>query len=135
MSEVQKQIDDFLAGDKYAVVGASTDRAKYGNKVLRAYGQAGKTAFPVHPKADVLEGLKSYPNLSSLPEAVDGISIITPPAITENVVQEAIQTGVRRIWMQPGAESVAAIEAAQAAGIDVIAGGPCLLVAVGYRES
>ena len=55
--------------------------------------------------------------------------------LTERIVEEAIAAGVRHLWMQPGAESAAAIERARAAGLNVIAGGPCLLVALGYRES
>lgn len=135
MTDIQKQIDGFLAGERYAVVGASTNRSKYGNKVLRAYGQAGKTAYPVNPSATEIEGLQSYPDLASLPSEVDGISIITPPAITAQVIDAAIEAGIPRIWIQPGAENAEAIERARAKGIDVIADGPCLLVAVGYRET
>jgi len=72
--------------------------------------------------------------LEALPKQVIGISVITPPKITESVVQEAIRAGVKHIWMQPGAESPAAIAAAEAAGLEVIAGGPCLLVVLGYHE-
>lgn len=127
-------VQDFLAGSKFAVVGASKDRSKYGNKVLRCYMQHGRTVYPVHPAADVIEGLPVSANLSSLPEPVHGVSIITPPAVTEAVVDEAIQLGIKHLWMQPGAESPSAIARAEAAGIDVIANGPCLLVVLGYGE-
>jgi predicted CoA-binding protein len=125
---------EFLAGDRFAVVGASTDRSKYGNKVLRSYLQNGRTVYPVNPKAAEVEGLKAYPDLRSLPESVHGISIITPPAITEQVVNEALALGIRHIWMQPGAESDAAVEAARAAGANVIPGDACVLVVQGYTE-
>ena len=125
---------DFLAGETFAVVGASTDRAKYGNKVLRSYIQNNRKVFPVNPNANEVEGLKAYSDLASLPEKVDAVSIITPPPITEKVVKEALDLGIRHLWMQPGAESEAAIAAAQAAGANVIGGDACVLVVQGYRE-
>ena len=125
-------IPPFLAGSTFAVVGASQDRSKYGNKVLRCYLQHGRKAYPIHPTAVEIEGLQAYANLSALPETVDGVSIITPPAITEWVVEEAIRLGIRHLWMQPGAEHEGAIQRAQASGMNVIAGGPCLLVVLGY---
>lgn len=124
----------FLESGPYAVVGASSDREKYGNKVLRCYQQHGMEVFPINPRATEIEGLKAYPSLETLPKQVTGISVITPPKITEAVVQEAIRAGVKHIWMQPGADSPAAIAAAEAAGLEIIAGGPCLLVVLGYHE-
>jgi predicted CoA-binding protein len=131
----QEQIKQFLAGKRFVVVGASKDRAKYGNKVLRAYLQNHRDAIPVNPGADQIEGLTAYRDLASVPSDVDGVSIITPPAVTEKVVEQALQRGIKQIWMQPGAESSAAIESAEKAGANVIAGGPCLLVALRFRES
>ena len=127
-------IRDFLSGGPFAVVGASTDRSKYGNKVLRSYMQSDLEAHPVQPREEEIEGLRAYPDLGSLPEVPHGVSIITPPAVTEQVVDEALALGIRHIWMQPGAESRPAVDRAREAGASVIAGGPCLLVALGYRE-
>ena len=124
----------FLKGQSFAVVGASTNRQKYGNKVLRAYQQQGLTVYPINPRAEQIEGLKAYPDLASLPVVPDGVSIITPPAITEQVVEEAIGLGVKGLWMQPGAESKAAVDRAVGAGLNVVAGGPCILVVLGFRE-
>jgi len=127
-------IDDFLAGESFAVVGASTDRAKYGNKVLRSYMQAGRRVYPVNPVATEIEGLPAFPDLASLPEKVHGISVVTPPKVTGTVVEQAAAAGIGRIWMQPGAESAAAIERAEALGLSVIHSGPCVLVAQGFRD-
>ena len=127
-------IADFLSGTTFAVVGASNDRWKYGNKVLRCYLQNGRKAIPVNPSATVVEGIAAVPDLASLPEPVHGVSIITQPEITEQIVEEAAQAGIMRLWMQPGAESDRAIERAKELGLSVIAGGPCLLVALGFRE-
>ena len=131
---VSSTIDDFLASGPWAVVGASTNREKYGNKVLRAYFQSGREAYPINPKADEVEGHQAYPDLGSLPETPRGISVITPPSVTEKVVESAADAGVEFVWMQPGAESPEAVRKAEERGLRVIADGSCLLVAVGYRE-
>ncbi len=133
-SPVQQRIQAFLEAGPYAVVGASTDREKYGNKVLRCYQQHGKEVFPINPKEAEVEGLKAYGSLTALPVKPRGISIITPPPVTLKVVEEAAALGIRQLWMQPGAESPEAIARAEALGLEVIAGGPCLLVVLGYRE-
>jgi len=132
--DVQARIDDFLAGEVFAVAGASTNREKYGNKVLRAYLQNNLVAWPVHPKEQEIEGVACSPDLASLPEAVHGLSLVTPPAVTEKLVEEAAKVGIKRVWMQPGAESDAAIARAKELGMSVIAGGPCVLVALKYHE-
>jgi predicted CoA-binding protein len=130
----QEKIQKFLAGKRFAVVGASQDREKYGNKVLRVYQQNNIEAVPVNPTAKEIEGVAAYPDLASIPGPVDGVSIITRPAVTEQVVQDAVKRGIKHIWMQPGAESERAVALAEKSGANVIAGGPCVLVALHYRE-
>jgi predicted CoA-binding protein len=126
-------IAKFMANGPWAVVGASTDRSKYGNMVLRNYQQRGMEVYPINPRAAEVEGLKAYRSLADLPVKVRGISVITPPSITERVVEEAAAAGVEIVWMQPGAESAAAIARAEALGLGVIAGGACFLVVARYR--
>jgi predicted CoA-binding protein len=65
---------------------------------------------------------------------VKSISVITPPQVTDKVVEQAIARGIENIWMQPGAESDAAVERCRKSGVNVIADGSCLLVVLGYRE-
>ncbi len=127
-------IERFLAQSRFSVVGASADRAKYGNKVLRCYLQHGRDVRAVNPNETVVEGVPSVARLSDLDPLPDAVSIITPPRVTERVVAEAASLGIGHLWMQPGAESAAAVRAARDAGINVISGGPCLLVVLGYRE-
>ncbi len=133
--ELQQQIEQFLEGAPHAVIGASDDRSKYGNKVLRAYLQAGRAVYPVNPNAKTVEGMKTYAHLRDLPQLVYGISIITPPKVTERVIAEAVELGIQHIWLQPGAENEAAILQATASGANVIAAGPCLLVALRFRDT
>ena len=128
------QIQSFLAGKRFAVVGASADRSKYGNKVLRCYKQNNLDVVPINPTASEVEGLTAYPNLAAAPGTFDGVSIITPPPVTERVVGDALLLGIKNIWMQPGAESDDAIQTAEAAGANVIAHGPCILVSLRYHD-
>lgn len=134
MQNPATSIRSFLAEGPWAVAGASPDRSKYGNKVLRCYQQHGMEVYPLNPKAPEVEGLKAYARLADLPAKVAGLSVITPPSVTEQVVEEAAAAGVKRIWMQPGAESLAAVKRAEALGMEVIWGGPCILVVAGYHE-
>ncbi len=127
-------IQEFLAQKRFAVVGASADRAKYGNKVFRCYQQHGLHAVPVNPKDPIVEGSRAFSMLSKVPSKIDAVSIITPPKITESVIEEAGKLGIQHVWMQPGADSPAAVARAKELGMNVIAGGPCLLVALGFRE-
>ncbi len=127
-------MERFLSGKVFAVVGASRDRSKYGNMVLRAYAQRGRKAYPVNPSAEEVEGQRAYPDLSSLPELPDGISIVTPPSVTERVIDEACRLGIGNVWMQPGSESEDAVRRARECGMNVVAGGPCILVKLGFHD-
>lgn len=122
-------IDDFLSGTRFAVAGASRDRSKYGNRVLRALSDHGFEVIAVNPReTGEIEGCATVATIADLPAGVHGLSIVTPPPVTEQLVPAAAAHGIRRIWMQPGAESAAAIETAESLGIEVIANGPCVLV-------
>ena len=130
----KQRIEDFLSAGPWGVVGASKDRAKYGNKVLRCYLQHGREVYAVNPRETEIEGVPSFKSVAELPAAVRALSIITPPPVSEQVVRDAARRGIAKLWMQPGAESPRAIELARELGLSLIAGGPCVLVVMGYRE-
>jgi predicted CoA-binding protein len=134
MKSMDEKISRFLAAPAFAVAGASKNRDKYGNKVLRCYLQNGRTAIPVNPVEAEIEGIACVSSVSDLPAEVQSLSIITPPQVTDRVVEHAIARGIRHIWMQPGAQSAAAIAACEAAGVNLIADGSCVLVVLGYHE-
>ena len=134
MRDTEDPIERFLTSPAYGVVGASPRRHKYGNKVLRCYQQNGRPVIPVNPRETVIEGATCVATVLDLPDDVQSISVITPPPVTERVVDEAIRKGIKHVWMQPGAESDQAVAACEAAGINVIADGSCVLVVLGYRE-
>lgn len=133
-SSIEQKIKRFLAGEPVAVVGASTKRTKYGNKVLRCLQQNGISSIPINPHANEIEGLPAVKSVSDVDSPVHSVSLITPPDVTDRVMDEIIEAQIQHVWMQPGAECDLAIERAEDAGINVIAGGPCILVALGFRD-
>ncbi len=130
MTETDKLIADFLAAPRFAVVGASNDPAKYGAQVFAAYRARGLEVYPVNPKQPLVQGERAYAALVELPARVPSVSIVTPPAATELVVEDAARAGVQILWMQPGSESHRAVARAAELGLAAIHGGPCVLVAL-----
>jgi predicted CoA-binding protein len=129
---IQEQIERFLSAEAFGVAGASANRSKYGNKVLRCYLQHGKRAVPVNSNEGRIEGVDCVKGVADLLPEVTSLSMITPPAVTEQLVPLAIAHGIENIWMQPGAESPSAVALCREKGINVIADGSCLLVVLGY---
>lgn len=123
-------VQRFLEGRTFAVVGASGNRAKFGNRVLRHYIAHGRRAIPVHPFERVVEGIPAVASLRDLTEPVDGASVIVPPDVTLTVLDDAVAAGIRRLWLQPGAEDDRVLRKASQMGLELIAGGPCVLVAL-----
>ncbi len=126
-------IDQFLAAKNYAVAGASANTQKYGYKVFKALLASGRETYPLNPVTEEIEGHKAYPKIAVLPIVPESLSIITPPEVTRQVVAEAIATGVKNIWMQPGADDEQASQSAREAGINVIDDGSCILVLLATR--
>ncbi len=134
-NNLTEQIEFFLGSDAFGVVGASKDRNKYGNKVLRCYLQHQKKVYPVNSHEQVIEGLPCIDAIENLPIAVKSISIVTPPSVTKQIVVEAIAKGINNIWMQPGSESEQALFVCRQSKVNVIFGGPCILVTLGFTDN
>ena len=122
------EIQAILASDSFAVVGASRDPDKYGCLVYRSLKAAGKTALAVNPRATEVDGDPCWPSLSDLPQTPQAAVMVVPPPVTEAAVAECARLGITKVWMQPGAESEAAVAACRASGIQVVSGGPCIMV-------
>jgi predicted CoA-binding protein len=132
--DTEEQIKQFFTSSMFGVVGASTQQHKFGNKVFRCYQLNNLQAVPVHPVEKLIEGVDCVASVAELPDEVKSLSIITPPQITEQVVELALEKGIENIWMQPGAESPAAVAICQARKINLIYGGTCILVALGFHD-
>ena len=120
MADKQALIQDFVNRRVWAVVGVSQDETKFGNRVFRSLRNAGYVVYAVNPKGGMVEGAQVYPTLAHLPETPEVVDLVVPPAVTEQIVQEVHQLGLTRIWMQPGAESDAAITYCHEHGLEVV---------------
>jgi len=113
-----------------AILGASRDRRKYGNKSVRAHRQQGYEVYPVNPHADEIEGLKAYPSLAAVPAvSLDRISIYLPPEVGITLLEEIQARRPKEVWLNPGSESPELLAKAEAIGLDVIQA--CSIVDVG----
>ena len=120
-------IDDFLAQRSLAVVGVSRSGQKFGNVAYRQLKAKGYHLTPVHPQAETLEGDACARNLSALRTPVGGVLVVVPPQQAMEVVEQAAAAGIRRVWLQPGAESPEVIRLAEGRGLSVVAG-ECILM-------
>ena len=114
-----------------AVIGASTNRAKYGNKAVRAFRESGFDVLPVNPRAEQIEGLPCYPSLDALPPGhIDRVSFYVPPEIGLSVLDQVARRGnVGEVWLNPGSESPEQLGKAAALGLSI----PPSLLARGTR--
>ncbi len=125
------RIRDFVACKRWAVVGVSNDRAKFGRQIFDAMRAAGYDVQPIHPSLAALDdGTPVYKRVADLPNPVEVVDLVVPPAATRAVVQDCIDHGVARVWFQPGTEDAEALGLAAANGIATIAYGPCAMVEV-----
>ncbi len=114
-----------------AVIGASSDRRKFGNRAVRAFRQQGYTVVPINPHEAEVEGLKAYASVLDVPGPVDMASLYVPPEIGEQVIEEIARKGIAEVWVNPGAESDALIARARALEIQPIVA--CSIVAIGQN--
>jgi len=113
-------VAEFPKYRKWAVIGVSEDREKYGNKIYRDLRNAGYQVFAVNPKLATVEGDPCYASLKDLPEVPDVVDLVVPPSVSLKVVEECLALGVKRIWFQPGSESEEAVKKAQDGGMEVV---------------
>ena len=107
------------------VVGASNNPEKYGNRIVKNLKSRGFLVVPINPKESIIEGLKAYPSLTLFVQQnpkipVQWVDIVVPPAVTEQIVQEAKQVGLKNVWLQPGSESTTAISFCEKNGMRCI---------------
>ena len=112
----------------WAVVGASNNPRKFGNRIYRTLRTAGYTVYPVNSRESEVEGDTAYASLLDLPQPPTVVDMVVPPYLALEVVQQAKDAGAKAIWFQPGAEDSEAIRWAKANGLDVVE--DCILVQV-----
>lgn len=112
-----------------AVVGASSDRRKYGNKAVRAFRDGGWVVYPVNPRAEEVEGIKAYHLIADVPEPIDRVSMYVPASVGLLMLDEIAAKQPGEVFLNPGSESDELIRAARARGLNVI--NACSIVNIG----
>ena len=112
-----------------AVIGASNNRQKFGNRAVRAFREQGYTVIPINPHEVEVEGLKAYASVLDVPGTIDMVSFYVPPDVGETLIGEVARKQIPEVWLNPGAESDELIARARALAIKPIVA--CSIVAIG----
>jgi uncharacterized protein len=112
-----------------AVIGASSDRRKFGNRALRAFRRQGYTVLAINPNETVVEGLKTYASVLDVPDAIDMATFYVPPDVGEKVMPEVARKKIPEVWLNPGSESDALIRLARSLDVEPIIA--CSIIGIG----
>lgn len=112
-----------------AIVGASNDRSKFGNKAVRAYVSRGFDVYPVNPSGQPIEGLHSYRSVLDIPVEIDRVSMYIPPQQTLGVLDEIARKGTKELYLNPGTTDEHVLAKAKALGLNAIQA--CSIIAIG----
>jgi uncharacterized protein len=116
-----------------AIIGASNDRRKFGNKAVRAFQQQGYTVYPVNPNEPEVEGLAAYKTIRDVPVRPQMISVYVPPPVLIKLLPDIAAKGCDELWLNPGTESDEALVEAQRLGLNVVQA--CSIVGIGVSPS
>lgn len=125
----QTNLADTRSVKTVAIIGASNDRRKFGNKAVRAFRQQGYQVFPVNPREQTIEGLPAFASVTDVPVRPQQISVYLPPEILLPLLPEIAAKGCDELWLNPGAESDAVLAECERLGLNVIQA--CSIVGVG----
>jgi predicted CoA-binding protein len=112
-----------------AIIGASSDPRKFGNRALRAFRRQGYTVIPINPNEAQVEGLKAYSSVLDVPGTIDMATFYVPPEIGEKVIAEVARKRIPEVWLNPGSESDELIRLARALNVEPILA--CSILGIG----
>jgi len=112
-----------------AVIGASSNRDKFGNKALRAFAQRGYTVFPINPTETEVEGHRAYKSVLDVPEPIDLATIYVPGSVGVKVMDDLARKGIAEVWLNPGADDRQVVDRAQELGLKTVR--QCSIIAIG----
>ena len=112
-----------------AVIGASSNRDKFGNKALRAFANKGYTVYPINRTEAEVEGHKAYASVLDVPGPIDMATIYVPAAVGVTVMDDLVKKGIPEVWLNPGADARQVVERARALGLKTVA--HCSIIAIG----
>ena len=116
-----------------AVIGASSNRRKFGNIAVRAFRAAGYKVIPINPNEPEVEGLRTYATVLDVPEPIQMATVYVPPQVGERIIEDIAKKGIREVWLNPGAESRQLVAKARALGLKPIEA--CSIVGIGLSPS
>jgi predicted CoA-binding protein len=116
-------------GKSVAVIGASSNPRKFGNRAVRAFKRQGYTVFPINPNEAAIEGLKTYASVLDVPDSIDMATFYVPPHLGEKVMLEVARKGIPEVWLNPGSESEALVTLARSLKIQPIEA--CSIMGIG----
>ena len=116
-----------------AIIGASSDRSKFGNKAVRAFRQQGYQVYPVNPKESEVEGVPAYKSIADVPVRPEKISVYVPPPVLLKLLPEIARKGCDELWLNPGTESDEVMAEAERLGLNTIQA--CSIVGIGTSPS
>jgi|SRR3954463_1673236 predicted CoA-binding protein len=116
-----------------AIIGASNDRAKFGNKAVRAYIQQGYKVFPINLREKQIEGLQVYSSISEVPIRPDLVTVYLPSALLMSILPDIAATGCDELWLNPGTESDEVLAEAARLGLKVVRA--CSIVGIGVNPA
>ena len=128
-------IEHILEQKCFAVTGVSRDPEKYGHIIYQKLKAAGYTVYAINPNTDAIGSDPCYPSLDNVPGTIDCVVTVTPPTVTEKTVRDAGHLKVPFLWMQPGSDSISAYNLARALSMQVVSGGPCIMVSAAQRQA
>jgi uncharacterized protein len=112
-----------------AIVGASSNRRKFGNRALRAFERQGFIVLAINPNEAEVEGHKTYASVLDVPGPIDMATVYVPPAVGVKVVEQLAQKGVPEVWLNPGADGEAVVTRSRELGLNTIQA--CSILGIG----
>lgn len=112
-----------------AVIGASNDRRKYGNKALRAFRNQGYRVIPINPHERLVEGEPAFATVLDFPEPIDAATVYVPPRTGVRIMEQLAEKGIAKVWLNPGADGPAVVQKARTLGLQAMQ--ECSIIAVG----
>jgi uncharacterized protein len=131
---MDKNVEDFLQVKRLAIAGVSRSDKKFGTAIYTELKSRGFEVYGINPNMDLVAGDKCYPNVAELTGKVDGVVICLPPQKSAQVLRESVAAGIRKIWLQQGAQSAETTKVARELGVTPVEG-KCILMYAGEVKS
>ncbi|MEJ8553850.1 CoA-binding protein [Tepidibacter sp. Z1-5] len=118
--DVEKLKEEMIKMKKWAVVGATDNRSKYGYKIFKKLNDKGYIVHGVNPKYSEIEGYEIYNSIKDIPEKVECVSVIVNPKISNELLDDISDLGIKNVWFQPGSFDQDTIDKAKKLGINIV---------------